>query len=221
MDTSTQAKLWRARELLGSVGLLPWLGFHVWEQWAAFGGRERFVARLTGTSHGALPIVIELALGIAPIVAWIVVEARLRIARVEEPPELAGAMAEDPEIARRLGLIVRVGSWVLYGWLVYHVLWLWLPKLTEGSDPLRTWLRLRSGLDGWPRASLLALGLGGLFVHLCGAFVRLSVALDLARTVETRRAARLSGLIVAVGLLVLFAQLAGWHAAGAGTVWPL
>ncbi len=220
MDASHESRLWRARELLGSVGLVVWAGFHLWEQWSAFGGRESFVARMEATSLRPLSIAVELLLGILPIAAWIGVEIALRARRVPEPEALRDAMAEDPEAARRLGLLTRVASWLLYAWLAYHVAWLWLPKLA-GADPIRTWVALRGELGGWLRASALAVGLSALLVHLWAAFPRLLVVIGLSRTAETRRAARLSGLILAIGFLFLYGQLAGWHAAGAGTLWPL
>lgn len=201
------------------MGLLVWAGFHMWEQWAAFGGRERFVTRLLGTSTRAPQIAIEVTIGVAPVLAWIVIEVILRT-REREPEPLAAAMSEVPAVAERLGKLVRVASWITYAWLAYHLAWLWLPKLLEGPDPLVTWTRLRE-LGTWARAIPLALGLSAMVFHLWGAFVRFAIAFELVKTPEMRRAARASGLIVALGLLLLYAQLAGWHAAGAGSVWPL
>ncbi len=212
--------LWRARELIGSVGVLPWAGFHLWEQWAAFGGRDRFVERMTGTSHGGAALLVELLFGVLPVGVWLGLEAVL-LARRDEPLALREAMAESPALSKRLGLIVRTGSWVLFFFLAVHMAWLFLPKLTEGSEPLMAWLRLRDGLGTWPMTIVHALGLTGLALHICGAVPRLAVVLDWAPTPESRRAARLSGLIMAVGMAMLYAQLAGWHAAGTGTIWPM
>ena len=220
MDARAEERLWRARELLGSVGLAVWAGFHLWEQWSGFGGRESFVARMLGTSQQTHHLIIEFVLGVLPAVLWVLIEARIRLG-IPEPRGLAMAMAEDEETARRLGYIVRVSSWLFYGWLLYHVAWLWLPKLTDGADPLWTWIQLRGQLGGWARAGFLAVGLSAFLFHAWGALPRLMASLDLMATPETRRAARLSGLIVALGVLVLYAQLAGWHAAGAGAIWPL
>lgn len=214
------ARLWRARELLGGVVVLAWAGFHLWEQWSAFGGRDAYAERMANTSHGGLTLVFELSAGVFPVIAWVAIEARLR-ASSEEPADLKSAMAESPELARRLGMIATAGSWVFFAWLIYHSVWLFGPKITEGSEPLRSWLHLREGLGTWPHAVLHALGLTGFAVHVWASFPRLSIVLGWAKTPESRRAARLSGFIVGVGLLILWAQLVGWHAAGAGTVWPL
>ncbi|HJL14488.1 MAG TPA: hypothetical protein RMH99_02460 [Sandaracinaceae bacterium LLY-WYZ-13_1] len=211
-------RLWRLHEVLG---VLPagWALFHLWEQWPAFLGRAPLVARLGDTSHGPLALTFEIALGLAPALGWIGLEAYLR--RGGEPLDLAGAMAEDEEAARRLGLLARAASWIFFGWLVYHAAWLWLPKLVEGSDPTRTWLRLRDGLGLWAHAIPHAIGLTAFVVHLWAAGPRLAVVLGAMATPSTRRAVRLSSLVIAVGLGLLYAQLAGWHAAGAGTVWPM
>ena len=214
------ARLWRARELLGSFAVLGWGSFHLWEQWSAFGGRDAYVGRMAVTSHGTSALAAELLLGVFPVLAWIGLEARLR-ALSKEPEALRAAMAETPALARRLGPITTVGSWVFYLWLAYHVVWLFGPKIAEGSEPLRTWLYLREGLGTWVHAVAHAIGLTAFAVHVWGAVPRTAIVMGWAPTPESRRAARLIGWIVGVALLVLYAQLAGWHAAGAGTVWPL
>lgn len=219
-SSSASVRLWRAHELLGALPVAVWAGFHLFEQWSAFGGRDAFVARSSGTSHGPLALAVELALAISPALAWIVLDVGLR-ARQPEPPALVHAMAEDVETARRIGLLVRVASWLFFAWLVYHAAWLWLPKLVEGSDPVRAWERLRIGMGSWPHATLHAIGLSAFFVHLAAAVPRLFISLDWAETVENRRTARLCGGLIAALFLVLYAQLAGWHASATGTVWPL
>ena len=65
MDASLRT--WRARELFGALGIGVWAAFHLYEQWAAFGGREPFVERLSSTSHGTLALVTELALGVVHV----------------------------------------------------------------------------------------------------------------------------------------------------------
>ena len=211
--------LWRAREWL-SVVVLAWAAFHLWEQWSAFGGRAAFVERMTTTSHGSLALAAELGFGVLPVLAWLGIEARLLMTSAE-PVALRMSMAENPELARRLGLIVRGASWVLFWWLLVHLVWLFMPKLTEGSEPLRAWLRLRDGLGTWPLAIAHALGLTGLAVLVWATPVRLAIMNGWATTPEARSSARLSGAIMAIAWLVLLAQLVGWHAAGAGAIWPM
>jgi len=218
--SDVDARLWRARELIGGVLVPGWAGFHLFEQWSAFGGHRAFAERMTATSHGAAAIAAEVIFGLAPIVLWIGIEARLR-ARSREPEELRGALAESPALANRLGAISTGASWLFFGWLVFHAVWLFGSKIAEGSDPVRTWLRLRDGLGTWAHAVPLAIGLSAFSIHVAAAAPRVSAVMGWSRTAESRRAARLAGLIIAVAFLALYAELAGWHAAGAGVVWPL
>ncbi|GAB5542625.1 MAG: hypothetical protein SangKO_023850 [Sandaracinaceae bacterium] len=215
----SRARLWRAQALIGAAPVLVWAGFHLWEQWASFGGRSAYAARVAATSHGAAAIATELLLAIAPALAWIGLELHLR--RGEEPPALAGAMAEEPETARRLGLLVKAGSWLFFAWLLFHVGWLWWPKLVEGSDPIRSWIQLRAGMGAWAIAIPNAIGLTAFGLHVWGAVPRALVAFGLGAEPSTRRTTRLCAGLVAVAFVVLYAQLAGWHAAGAGTLWSL
>jgi hypothetical protein len=216
---SATLRAWRAHELFGAAAY-PWACFHLWEQWSAFAGRGAFLERMSSTSHGGLATAAEIALGLVPAIAWIGLEARLRV-QGPEPTDLARAMAEDGEAAKRLGLLARACSYVFYGWLLYHAAWLWLPKLIEGDEPLRTWLTLRDGMGTWLHATLHAIGITAFAVHLFAAVPRAALALGWAGGPEARRAARLSGAIMSLGLLLLYAQLAGWHAAGAGAIWSV
>ncbi len=211
---------WRAHELLGIVPVAVWAAFHLYEQWAAFAGRDAWVRRMASTSHGPLAIGVELVLIVLPVVAWVGLDVALR-RRGAEPASLRSAMAEEPEAARRLGLLARVCSWIFFAWLLYHAGWLWAPKLLNGSEPLLSWVALRDGMGRWPHAILHAVGLTAFAVHLWASAPRLVIALDLVDSPEGRRAARLSGLIVALGFFALYAELAGWHAAGRGTLWPI
>lgn len=208
---------WRAHALVACVPI-AWVIFHLWEQWAAFAGRDAWVARMSTTSIGGGAILGEVLGGVLPIVLWIVLELRLRR---REPIALRFAMAEDPALAQRLGLVTRAASWLFAMWALYHAGWLWAPKLVGDVEPLRTWVVLRNELGTWPHAVAHAIGLTALAVHVWAAIPRAAIAQGLADRPESRRAARVSGLILALGIVVLGAQLAGWHAAGRGTVWSM
>jgi hypothetical protein len=211
---------WRAHELVGGLPVAAWAAFHLYEQWAAFAGREAWLARMARTSHGALAVAIELGVAVLPALAWVGLDLALR-ARSPEPAALRSAMAEDPELARRLGLLARACSWVFFGWLAYHAGWLWAPKLAAGGEPLLAWVALRDGMGRWPHAILHAVGLTAFAVHLWAAAPRIAIALSWVDSPEGRRAARLSGFVVALGVVLLYAQLAGWHAAARGTLWSI
>ena len=215
----TIPRLWRARELCGAVGIGVWALFHLWEQWSAFAGRGAFVTRAAATSHGALAVATELVLGLGPVLGWIALDGLT--ARRAEPAPLRGALADHPALAERLARAGRWGSRILAVFVLYHAGWLWLPKLLEGSEPLQSWQRLRDGLGTWPHAIAHAAGVVALAIHVWQAPPRLAIALGLVERPELLRALRVSGLIVAIGLAALYGQLAGWHASGAGTFWPL
>ncbi|MGF1467235.1 MAG: hypothetical protein ACFCGT_14005 [Sandaracinaceae bacterium] len=215
---STRA--WTVQALLSTIPVLGWGTFHLVEQWPAFGGPAALVRRLALTSHGWLAIALESLLVVLPVLGWLVLEVGLRW-REPEPPALRGAMAEDPEVARRLGWLARAGAALTLAFLLYHAAWLWLPKLPSGGDPVLTWVRLETGLGLWVHAVPHAIGITAFAVHVWAAPVRLLVASGWADTAETRRALRLSTGIIALGFFALYAQLAGWLAAGVSTMWPL
>lgn len=208
---------WRVHTLVAGLPV-AWAAFHLWEQWAAFGGREAWAARMLATSVGPAALVAELALGVLPALVWVALTLRLR---GSQPEALRLAMAEDRALARRLGLLTAACSWVFMGWLLHHATWLVAPRLLRGADPWASWVALRGQLGTWAHAVGYALGLTGLAVHTWSALPRLAVAYGWVWTPEGRRAARLSGAILAIGLFLLYAQLAGWHAAGRGTVWSI
>ncbi|MFK7985388.1 MAG: hypothetical protein AB8I08_05110 [Sandaracinaceae bacterium] len=211
-------QLWRARELVGALGIGGWAAFHLYEQWAGFAGRDAYVARTLSTSVGTLATLTEVALGVLPLLAYLVLDGLTF--RAKEPPALAGALADDPDLALRLGRIGRWGSRVLALFLLYHIAWLWLPQ-PGSEDPEQTWSMLHQSLGTWPHVIGHAIGITALAVHVWQSVPRLALVLGLVQRAEMLRALRVSGLIVGVGVLFLFAQLAGWHASGTGIVWPL
>jgi hypothetical protein len=154
-----------------------------------------------------------------PALAWIALDVYLRV-RTREPEALSRAMAEDEASAKRLGLLARAASWIFFAWMIFHAIWLWLPKLS-GAEPLDAWIALRTGMGTWPIAIANGVGLCAFAIHLWGALPRLFIALGWIDSPESRRGARLSGFAIGVFFLVLYAQLAGFHAAGRGTIWPL
>lgn len=173
------------------------------------------------SSHGTFALVLELGFGLLPVFAWMALDIGLRASGAKEPDALKNALSEEPEAARRLGLLARTAGWLLMLFIVYHAGWLFLPKLVDGSEPLRAWMSLRQSLGSWPHAIAHAVGLTALMVHIGASLPRLCIAFGWAQSAEARRAARASGLIIGVGFLLLYAQLVGWHAAGRGTIWSI
>lgn len=211
-------QMWRARELVGALGIVGWALFHLYEQWSGFAGRDAYVARTLSTSVGTLATLTEVALGILPVLAFLVLDGLTW--RSREPEPLRGALADDPDLALRLGRIGRWGSRVLALFLLYHVAWLWLPQ-PGSEDPTQTWSTLHQSLGTWPHVIGHAIGMTALAVHVWQSLPRLALVLGLVQRAEMLRALRISGIIVGVGILLLFAELAGWHASGTGIIWPL
>jgi hypothetical protein len=209
--------VWRA---YAAFALAPvgWAAFHLWEQWPAFAGRDAWAARVASTSVGSSALALEVLLGVLPSIAWAVLAIALRR---EEPRRFRYALADDPALAARLDLLARACAWLFAAWLAYHVAWLWGPKLVGSAEPLRVWVALRERLGTWPHAAAHAIGLTAFAVHAAASIPRLALAFGWLPSASARRAARLSGLIVALGMSALFVQLAGLHAAGRGTLWSL
>jgi hypothetical protein len=210
---------WRLHALVSSVPVALWTGVHLWEQWAAFGGRARWLNRMGATTGGVLGPALELLLGILPLLLWFTLEVRLRPAG--EPEALRWAYGEGASQRIRMGRLATVAGWVLLAFLAYHAAWLWVPRVLGGAEPAVAWAQLETSLGSWAHATAHAVGITALAVHLAFAPARVLVAYDLLGDAEGRRAARLSGAVVAVLLFVLYGQLAGWHATGAGTFWSV
>src|SRR5688500_16952219 len=116
-ESGSSARWWRLHEILGALPVALWAGFHLWEQWAAFSGRDAWAQRMTASSHSAIAIASEIAIAIVPMLAWIALEVYLRM-RTREPEALRRAMAEDETSAARLGLLARVASWIFFAWML-------------------------------------------------------------------------------------------------------
>lgn len=209
---------WRLHAFVSTVPVGLWIFVHLWEQWAGFAGREAWLARMAGTAGTSLGTALDLLLGVLPLVLWLGLEIALR--RHGEPPELRLAYGEDEGVALRMFRLATGAGWVLLAFAAYHVVWLWVPRV-GGLELAALWARLEMHFGRWLHAIPHAVGLGALAVHVTFGPVRLLVAQGWLVDAEGRRAARLSGGIVAVLLFVLYGQLAGWHATGVGTFWSL
>jgi hypothetical protein len=202
--------------VLSSVPLAVQLLFHVWEQWAAFGGRHAYVDRLASTTDG-LATFLELVLFVGPLFAWAGLLAAALVRRERLPGE---ARPGDPALARALGSVIRVVSPIAAIGLVVHVVALWGARLLGGEPPLWTYDVVRTTF-GQP----LWLGFHGVFVfavawHLAATLPDGLEALDLLGE-DGRRQAFVVTAVVGACLFVLYAQLAGWLATGLGTFWPI
>lgn len=201
------------------LGVVPWLAFHLWEQWAALSGRGAWLERMYVTSGTSAMRVVELACGVLPFLLLGVLGGRA-IASGRTLPGHAvdtddGALVRFLARASKpaLGLVVAFGA--------AHVIWLWLPhalgraSLAEGYEALRI-------AAGTPLLLVVhAVGLSAVAVHVAAAVPAWLVASGLVVTRQGRRSAALVSAGLGGCILVLSVQLYGWHATGAGTVWPV
>jgi hypothetical protein len=206
----------RALAVLSSLPLVAQLLFHVWEQWAVFGGRHAYVDRLASTTDGLATSAVAI-LFVLPLAAWVVLLVRALGRRDRLPGE---AQPGDPAVARALGGVIRVNSPVAAICLVVHVVLLWGARIAQGQPPLWSYDVLRAAL-GQP----LWMGVHGVLVfavtwHLAAT---LPDGLEAAGVVgsEGRRSSFVVTAVFGACLFVLYAQLAGWLATGLGTFWPI
>lgn len=214
----------RAREvrwlaILSVFAVLPWLLLHVWEQWAAFAGRAAWLERMHGTSGSVGMRIAELLGGVLPIVVLAVLGGRSLAAGGPLPGH--DLDDDDGALVRFLSRAAKPALVVTVAFLVVHVGWLWLPRalgqasLGEGYEALRV-------AAGTPALLVVhAVGLGAVAVHVAASLPAWLVASGIVTTRNGRRSAALAATGLSACLLLLLVQLYGWHATGAGTVWPV
>lgn len=214
----------RAREarwlaILSVFAVLPWLVLHLWEQWAAFAGRAAWLERMHGTSGSVGMRIAELVGGVLPIVALAVLGGRALAAGGPLPGHQVDA--DDGALVRFLSRAAKPALVTTVAFLVVHVGWLWLPRalgqasLGEGYEALRV-------AAGTPALLVVhAIGLSAVAVHVAASVPAWLVSSELVTTRGARRSAALAAAGLGTCLLILLVQLYGWHATGAGTVWPV
>ena len=219
MSKST-LRLQRLREALASLGVGAWAVFHLWQEWSGFKGRHVWEAHQSSGGESVWRLIALLTLGLTPVIIVCSLDLIL-LRRREGRARVARALAENESLARRLLLIGTAATWSLAVFALYHAAWLSLPTLLGRSGPSATWSRLMDGLGTWPHAAAHAVGLTALTIHLWQSVPRAALTFGRVERAETRRAIRAGGLVLGLTLLALYAQLTGWFAAGAGTVWPM
>jgi hypothetical protein len=213
---SADVRLARLHALVGSVPLLAWGLFHVWEQWAAFDGRLAWLARMRATSSG-LGAVAEVAVGVLPLALWAGLHVRARVLGERIP----GAAREgDDALGLALGTVATVATPAALLFLGWHVGWLWGARML-GAAPVELFDAMQRTL-GLPWALVLhAFGLAAVAWHLAAALPDALEAGGVISSPEALRSARIVTLTVGLALFVLTVQLVGWLGTGAGTFWPI
>lgn len=204
----------RALAVLSSLPLGAQLLFHVWEQWAIFGGRYGYVDRLASTGNG-LASVVELVLFVGPMGAWVVLLGRALARRAPVPGE---ARPGDPAIARMLGAVIRVVSPIAAVLVLVHVAVLWGARLVGGEPPLWAYDQLRTTLGHPFWITFYGVMVVAVPWHLAATLPDGLEALGVVGD-EGRRQAFVVTLVLGLCLLLLYGQLAGWLATGLGTFW--
>jgi succinate dehydrogenase/fumarate reductase cytochrome b subunit len=214
---STEPLPWWRTEVgwCAALGLLPAVHglAHLAEQWSAFGGRIAWLARMRGTS-GPLIGVLEVA-AVAGYAAWLVLQVRALRRPASDPS------ADETALARAHGSVARPAALLTAALAVLHALLLWLPRMTGRASLLEGYELLRTATGTLPGLVLAAVGLTAFSFHLAAGLVPALSLLGALRTAEARQAARLVTTGLGACALILGVQLAGWHATGAGTVWPV
>lgn len=206
----------RALAIASSVPLAVQLGFHLWEEWSVFGGRRAFVERHATTSTGLATFAV-LVLFVAPIVAWAVLLLRALLAGSEIP---GMARPGDGTVARALGAVIRVVSPIAAGFVLVHAGMLWGGRVLFGEAPIHTYDLLQTTLGRPLYLVLYGVGIPAVLWHLAATLPDGLEAIGLVGP-NGRRQAHLVTAVLGACLFVLYAQLAGWLATGAGTFWPI
>lgn len=212
----TEERLERLHAVVATLPLFAWAAFHVFEQWALFGGRLAWLVRMRATSSG-VAIVAELVVGVLPLVLWALLHVRARLRRERLP----GTSREgDGALARGLGAVEPWASPLALAFLLWHVGWLWGAKVM-GASPVELYDALQRTL-GLPWALVLhAFGLAAVAWHLAAALPDGLEAIGVVRGEEGRRSTFLLSAVLGLAIFVLSAQLVGWLGTGTGTFWPI
>lgn len=208
----------RLHALIAALPLALWTLFHLWEQWAAFAGRETWVSRMRETSGSGAAIAIELVVIVLPLAVWAGLTLRAAIRREVLP---GTARPDDRGLARVIGRLAPIAAFVAIAFLVLHVGHLWGPKVVRGATELEAWSALTHDVGRPWMLVLYAIGLSAVALHLAAAIPAALAAVGWIVSDEARRSAVLVSTVLALCVWVLAVQLTGWLATGTGTFWSI
>ena len=202
--------------MLGVLPLLPWALLHLVQQWSALGGRAAWLGRERADA-GALMTVLEVAVVLACVV-WLGLLVR---GVVTKRPAPGAAVAHEGALSRALATLETPAALLTASMVIVHAATLWLPHLLGSTTLAQIYETLRSATGTPVGIAMVAVGLGSFVVHVACAVPSALMIAGLSDTPSARQAARLVSLGLAACLLLLFTQLAGWHATGTGVLWPI
>lgn len=205
---------WRA--MLGVVPLLPWAIIHLAQQWTALGGRAAWLGRQRAES-GVVMTSLELLVMVATAV-WLGLLVR---GLLERRPSVGTAVAHEGTLARSLATLETPSALLTAILVLVHAATLGLPRMLGHATLAQVYETLR-GSTGTPMGiALVSIGLSAFVVHVACAVPSALMVMGFAETPSARQATRLVSVGLSACLLVLFTQLAGWHATGTGVLWPI
>ena len=200
--------------MLGVVPLLPWALFHLAEQWSALGGRAAWLGRMRANA-GAAGSLLEV-LVVLSVLAWLALLARGR-----ERPSVSAPVAHESGLGRVLLTLERPAAWITAVLVLVHAATLWLPRITGHASLLEGYEILREATGRWPGLLLVCLGVPAFVLHVAASIPSCALILGFGGSRDARQGARMVSVGLAACLLILFTQLAGWHATGGGVIWPI
>ncbi len=188
---------------------------HLAEQWSAFRGRFGWLVQMRTTGSGPVAGLLELVV-VVGYAAWLILGLRsLRGPRTEDP------LFDGSRLARAHAAVARPAALVTAAAALLHAALLWLPRWLGHASHLESYELLRSATGTLPHLVLAALGLSAFSLHVAAGLPGALFTVGALRSAEARQPARLVSSGLGVSLFLLGVQLAGWHATGAGTVWPV
>jgi hypothetical protein len=205
---------WRA--MLGVVPLVPWAVLHLFQQWSALGGRAAWLGRQRADA-GAVMTLLEV-LVVASCAAWLALLLRALFTR--QPP-LGATVAHESRLARSLATLEAPAALLTATMVLVHAATLWLPRMIGHTSLAQVYETLRSATGTPLGIAMVAIGVSAFVLHVAAALPGAVMLLGLAETAGARQASRLVSVGLATCLLLLFTQLAGWHATGTGVLWPI
>lgn len=202
--------------MLGVVPVIPHALLHLGEQWAALSGRTAWLERMRATSSGPLATLLELVVVVAYL-AWLVLLVRGLASGVV----VRGALRSESWLARAHASVERPAALITAGLAALHAAHLWLPRALGRASHLESYETLRT-VTGTPLGiALTALGLTAFCAHVAASIPTALLVLGVGEARDTRQSVRLVSTGLSACVFVLAVQLAGWHATGTGTVWPI
>lgn len=141
----------KVHSFTGLVPLCAYMGFHTWEHWPVREGRDAVLHRMALTSSAP----VEILLLLLPLL----IHASLGL-RVSRQPDTSQTYASDA--FRRLQRVTGILS---APFLLWHVGWVWLPRVTAGGQAHAAYSAMQDQAGPALGMALYVLGVSAVCVH--------------------------------------------------------